>query len=295
MNAWLRSHRAALAEALARLARQPLAATLSAFVTGLTLALPATGIALFENLASVAAGVSGKPEISLFLKDGAGPQARQALEGALRGEPAVASIQFIAKAEARAELAANGLADVLDTLPENPLPDAYVVTLKEARGSEFEHVRARFAGDEIVEHAQADDAWVNRLEAVLRLASTAMYLLGALLGAALVIISFNTIRLQILTRREEIEVSQILGATPGLIRRPFYWFGGTQGALGGCAALGVAALLLGALAPAVGQIAESYGAIINVAQIDLQLALATVGFSTGLGFAGTAFALRKYL
>ena len=95
-----------------------------------------------------------------------------------------------------------------------------------------------------VEHVQLDSAWVQRLDALLRLGRTAVVLLASLLGVGLMAITFNAIRLQVLTSRAEIEVSRLLGATDAFIRRPYYWFGTLQGLLGGVIAWAIVAVAL---------------------------------------------------
>ena len=56
-------------------------------------------------------------------------------------------------------------------------------------------------------------------------------------GMLLIAVIFNTIRLQVMTQREEIEVSKLIGATDAFIRRPFYYQGLVQGLAGGMVAL----------------------------------------------------------
>ena len=80
-----------------------------------------------------------------------------------------------------------------------------------------------------------------------------------LLAVALVLVTVNTVRMQILTRQEEIEVSRLIGATDGFIRRPFYYFGALQGALGGLLAAGLVVAALRLLAGPVGELAALYG------------------------------------
>ncbi len=137
------------------------------------------------------------------------------------------------------QLEAAGLGDVLGGLKSNPLPDAFVLA---PRGEDPARVRrawpTRMQAWPKVAHVQLDSAWVERLHALLGLGRSAVLILAGLLGFALVMVTFNTIRLQILTQRQEIAVSRLLGATDPFIRRPFYWFGGLQGALGGLVALG---------------------------------------------------------
>jgi cell division transport system permease protein len=295
MIPWLSAHARAARQAAARLLSQPLGATLSALVIGLALALPATGLALFDSVESLAAGIGGAPEVSLFLKDSAAAEDRGRLERGLRADRELASLRFVSRDEARRELARNGLADVLDSLPANPLPDAWVLTLRTVAPATFATVSARYAAHPVVEHVQVDTLWVQRLEALVSFGKLAMTLLAGLLGTALVIITFNTIRLQIMTRQEEINVSRLLGATVPFIRRPFYWFGGLQGLAGGLFAWGIASGLLALMAPTVQRIAETYGTVFSLTALDPPETAALLVFATLLGLAGTALALRRHL
>ena len=63
-----------------------------------------------------------------------------------------------------------------------------------------------------------------------------MAILAGLLGIAVLIIVGNTVRLAVLSRREEIEVTKLVGGTDAFIRRPFLYSGLLQGVLGGAAA-----------------------------------------------------------
>ena len=146
-----------------------------------------------------------------------------------------------------------------------------------------------------VAHVQLDSAWVERLHALLGLGRSAVLMLAGLLGFALVVVTFNTIRLQILTQRQEIAVSRLLGATDPFIRRPFYWFGGLQGALGGLVALGTMALGVEALAAPVARLAETYGAVFALSGPDLEASLAIVAFAAFLGWLGAAISVRRHL
>ena len=295
MRAWFYQQRKAMAHALARLWQQPLGTLLSALVIGIALALPAGGFVLVDNVGSLARGVTGSPEISLYLALDATDAEVKAIEKRLREAPELAGIQFVPRDSALAQLAENGLADVLDGLDGNPLPHAFIVTPRQESPELFERLNARFSAWPKVEHVQLDAAWVQRLHALLALAELGVSLLATLLAAALVIITFNTIRLQILTQRAEIEVTRPLGATDPFIRRPFYWFGSLQGALGGLVALGTMALGVEALAAPVARLAETYGAVFALSGPDLEASLAIVAFAAFLGWLGAAISVRRHL
>jgi cell division transport system permease protein len=146
-----------------------------------------------------------------------------------------------------------------------------------------------------VAHVQLDSAWVQRLHALIGLGRSAVLMLAGLLGFALVIVTFNTIRLQILTQRQEIAVSRLLGATDPFIRRPFYWFGGLQGALGGLVALGTIWAGVTGLAQPVARLAETYGAIFLLSGPDWRVSVAIVVFAAFLGWLGAVISVRRHL
>jgi cell division transport system permease protein len=155
----------------------------------------------------------------------------------LRAHPDVQSVRFVAKDDALAELRRRtGLGDVLESLGQNPLPDAFVVTAKDNHPDALERLRDVAGHWPKVAQVTLDSAWARRLEAGLRVGRIVSFLLSGLLGAALVAVTFNTIRLQILSRREEIEVAKLIGATNAFIRRPFLYFGLLQGLGGGLVA-----------------------------------------------------------
>ncbi|MDR0702969.1 MAG: permease-like cell division protein FtsX [Azoarcus sp.] len=295
MRNWLYLHSRALAQALERLGGQPFGTLLSALVMGVALALPAGGYLLLDNIAVLARGVSGTPEISLFLDDKADSAQAEAVQGKLQAEPDLASFRFVSRDEALRQLESSGLGDVLSGIAVNPLPDAFVVTLRSDDPELFEALSARMRNWPGVAHVQLDSAWIKRLSALIGLGRTVVLMLAALLGLALVIITFNTIRLQILTQKNEIEVSRLLGATDRFIRRPFYWFGSLQGVFGGLVALGVVWIGVDVLAGPVAKVAESYGALVALSHPGWLESLATVASAAALGWLGAAISVRRHL
>lgn len=295
MTHWFYLHGRALAQALGRLAGQPLGTLLSALVVGIALSLPAGGYLLLDNVATLVRGVSGTPEISVFLKPAAGAAEVAAVEKRLRAEATLASYRYVPRDEALKQLERSGLGDVLGGLAANPLPDAFIVAPRGEDPALFERLAAEIKSWPAVAHVQLDSAWVKRLHALLGLGRSAVLLLAALLGFALVIVTFNTIRLQIMTQRHEIEVSRLLGATDPFIRRPFYWFGSLQGALGGLVALGTVWLGVHALAGPVTALAESYGAVFALTGPGAVESAVIVAFAALLGWLGAAISVRRHL
>ncbi|MDR2031520.1 MAG: permease-like cell division protein FtsX [Azoarcus sp.] len=295
MRNWLYLHARAFRQALARLMGQPLGTLLSALVMGIALALPAGGYILLDNIAALARGISGTPEISLFLDTGAGPAEAALIERRLQAEPELASFRFVPRDEALRQLEDSGLKDVLDGIAVNPLPDAFIVTLRREDPALFEALSARMRGWPHVDLVQLDSAWVKRLSALLELGRTIVLVLAGVLGLTLVIVTFNTIRLQLLTQKSEIEVSRLLGATDRFIRRPFYWFGSLQGFLGSLVALGAVWGSIAVLAAPVAALGDTYGVMIALAGPGWTESLVMIAFAIFLGWLGAATSVRRHL
>jgi cell division transport system permease protein len=291
MRAWLRQHRQAVAAALRRLARA--AGLLSALVIGVALALPAGGYALLESLRGVTARLALEPRVSVFLPLDAKRADVDAVAARLRQDARVGAVRFVSREDALQELRqVQGIPEVVAALGRNPLPDAFVVS---ARTEGIEALAADLGKLPGVAHVQADAAWARRLAALERIGRLGLALLAGLLGAALVAVTFNTIRLQILTQRDEIEVSKLIGATDAFIRRPFYYFGLLQGLLGGAVALAIVAAGLALLNREVTPLAASYGSTFRFAFPSPGDAAAIVLFAGALGWLGAQLSVRRHL
>lgn len=259
MQAWLTQHRAALVSALRRLVSAPLNSALSLLVIGIALTLPALGWVTLDNLREIGRDATGVQQLSVFMNLDAGKKDVAEIEKRLRDGGAV-KWRFVPRDEALARLQANeGLAEVVASLPRNPLPDAFVIEPLNAAPEALEVLRKELAGWPKVAHVQLDSAWVKRFDAFLRLGRLALWVLAAIFGAGLVAATFNTIRLQVMARAAEIEVARMIGATDGFIRRPFHYFGALQGALGGLLAGALVAGIVALLAGPAGDLGALYG------------------------------------
>ncbi|MBM3390561.1 MAG: ABC transporter permease [Betaproteobacteria bacterium] len=296
MKGWLLHHRQAALQAFRRLAATPLNTVLGALVLGIALALPAGGEMLLANFQRLAQRVAATPQISVFMALDAGRKEVAEVESRLRRHAQTREVSLVPREETLKRLKeSEGLGEVIDSLPRNPFPDAFVVVPRTETPEALEAMRAEFAQYPKVEHVQLDSAWVRKLDALLRLARLVVTLLATVLGVALVAITFNTIRLQILTQRDEIEVSRLLGATDAFIRRPFFYFGALQGLAGGLVAwlavLGATLLLRGP----VGELAGLYGIDFSLHILPLADSLMLLGLSALLGLAGAWISLRRHL
>lgn len=293
MIAWLRQHREALARAMGKLLAQRSASLLNALVIGVALSLPAGGYALLANLQQVAQRFTLEPQLSVFLK----PEAKRAeLEGRLRADARVAQLRFVSRDDALKELRqSEGLAEVVAALERNPLPDAFVLRARDGSAAALEALAADLRATTGIAQVQVDSAWAQRLGALARIGRLALAALAVLLATGLVAVTFNTIRLQILTQRDEIEVSQLLGATDAFVRRPFFYLGLLQGLAGGALGLAILWAGLALLNQGVRDLAQAYGSSFQLSFLPGPEALVLLALSAFLGWAGALLSVSKYL
>ena len=296
MMAWLRLHAMAFAATLARLARTPFASLLNVLVIGVALALPAGAYTLLLNLTDAARGVSSDPEISIFLALDVKKDDVTEIERRIKSQTGVARTTFKSRETAFAELKTSpALGDVLTALNQNPLPDAFILLLKSSDAEALDRFAAGARAWPKVEHVQVDSLWVRRVAAALKVGRLSVLVLAALLCVALLAVTFNTIRLQILTQRDEIEVSKLLGATNGTIRRPFYYYGALLGLLGGASA---ALMVWGAISvmnAGVSDLAQTYASNFSLHMLDAGDLATILGFSAALGWLGAWLSATQHL
>jgi cell division transport system permease protein len=289
-------HLLVLRTALSRIFSSRLGGFFNILVIGIALSLPAGMYLLLQNAQGLVTQLSGTPQISLFLSLNAKADDVDNLRRQLFQHPAIARVEFVARADALEQLKqSTGLADVIGGLQQNPLPDAFVIDPKPSQAQALEALRNELAKLPKVEHAQLDSAWAYKLEALLKFGRVVVLILAGLLSIALVAITFNTIRLQILTQSSEIEVSKLIGATNGFIRRPFLYFGATQGLLGGIMAWLIITLSLLLLNFQLKAVSQLYASQFVLHPLSLGDSISLLVFSMYLGWLGAWLSVARHL
>lgn len=300
MTNWFRQHGFALGAALVHVRRAPGSFLFNILVVAIALALPFMGMTLLDNVRPLSEQMSVDPEISLFVKQDVPRDQAAALATPLRELARDAKIIFVPREKALDNLKdKSGLSDVLATLGDNPLPDSYIVKLDAFRtaaaGLDVDVLAEQLRLLPGVESVQIDSAWVKRLAALINILKLALMLLAATLGTVVVAVVFNTIRLQVLTQREEILVSKLIGATDTFIHRPFYYTGALLGLCAGGLALGGVALALGPLNTAIAEFARLYASEFRLAPLPALPAAGLLALSAGLGLIGAVLSVQRHL
>lgn len=296
MRAWLREHGLAMQEALRSLAGQSVGFVLTVLVIGVAAALPLGLRSLTNAVDALGRGPAAAAQLTVFAVVDAAPAMVQALGERLERHPAAADVRFVSREQALASLRRDAsIAQLMDDLGGNPLPDAWIVTGRMGDTGSLEKLRDEASGWPGVDQVQLDADWARRAQALatgLRLTAS---LLGILLGIALVAVCFNTSRLQVLTLREEIEVAKLIGATDAFIRRPFLYFGALQGLASGLVAFGVVYVGGDLLRRALASADLGLGAATGSATTDMASLWLSTGLGGGLGWLGAWLSVSEHL
>ena len=300
MSPWIRQHRFALGAALSTVRKSPGSFLFNVLVVAFALMLPIAGITLLDNVRPLSEQLSVDPEISVFMKLEATREDAAALQPRIRAIAAgggKADIDFISREQALAAMkAGSGLGDVIDTLGENPLPDSFKLRLDgSSAASQVDAITEQLRALPGVDVVQVDSAWVKRLAAMLAILRLALLLLAVTLGIVVIAVVFNTIRLQVLTQKEEINVSKLLGATDNFIHRPFYYTGGLLGLCAGAVALGAVVLALQPLNGAIADFARLYASEFRLAPLGALGTGGVLAISAGLGLVGAMLSVQRHL
>lgn len=230
----LQDHRRAVREAARRLRRQPFGTLLTALVIGVTLALPAGLDALVRSFDIAGFSWEGAYQASLFLKDSVSPERGAQLADDIGHKPGIAKSRYLSREQALAEFKTHaGFGNALDLLADNPLPAVIIITpSSKLAHSDSDPLLKSLAALPEVDQARLDQQWLDRLYATLAFVQRAISVIAGLLGLSVIVVIGNTIRLDIESRRDEIAVMKLVGATDPFIRRPFVYTGLAYGFLG---------------------------------------------------------------
>jgi len=297
VSVWATRHVSTAIGSLGRLARQPFASLMIILVIAVTLALPTAISLVVKNARSVSSSWDNALDFSVFLKQDISEEEAEGLAELIGKRADVDTVELISADEALAEFKRqSGFAEALDQLSGNPLPHTLVVRPGPGNTSASLGLLQEEIGNlPETDHVQVDTEWVQRFHAILDIVRQAIAIGAALLGVAIVVIIGNTIRLDIENRRDEIEVTKLIGATNAFVRRPFLWTGFWYGLFGGLMALALVYSGLHMLEEPVTRLSGLYQGNIVIASLNLQEGAAIIGVGIFLGLFGSWFTAARHM
>ena len=263
--------------------------------TAIMLITLAAFLAMNDTLNQMVDGLGRKSNLIAYVRDDARPSELRAIMDALASRPGVAEVRFVSKEEALEQFRAQFVdqRDLLDLLQSNPLPPSIELRMEDpaALPGLAEEMRAR--GDVFDDVVVPLDV-VERLVAISNLARVVGTVIVIALSCVTLFVIFNTIRIAVYARRQEIEIMKLVGATDWFVRGPFVVEGAVIGTTGaGVAAIGLVVLYSQA-APTVTRIISFLPISTDPAFVG-NLALFTVLVGLLVGSAGSYFSVRRYL
>ncbi len=294
MHLWLNQHLHALSLVAQRLRQQWFNTLTICLVIGMTATLPGALFVTLDNLQSVSAHLKQDAQISVFLKTEVSSALVQRLMNDIEQLPGVKTVEFVSRDEAWSQLGTqfSGKAMLAD-LPKNPLPDALFITLADTQPAHLKPIQEALQQRAEVDELVIDTAWISRLHHMLNLGKQVSLLFAALLATTMLTVISNTVRMQVLTHQAEIEVSRLIGASHGFIRRPYLYMGSVYGIGGGLLALALLYGVLAALQAPVQLLAGQYQTSFTLSLPLLKVGGSLLACTWLTGFTAAWLAVRK--
>jgi cell division transport system permease protein len=249
-------------------------------VIGITFILPSISFLVVQNLKSISETIQHESQISVFLKKEIPVDVKNKIEKELKSRSEINSFHFVKKEEAWPKLQKSmGFNDSNNGLSENPLPDAFFISPNTINPNQVADLKSFLDKLDGVDQVVIDTGWVKKLNSILHLANKAILLASILLTSMLVVVIGNTIRLQMTSHHEEIELSKLIGATNQFLRRPFLYSGFIYGLGGGLTAAIALKLIVIFLNQTIVEVEALYGAQFVIIDLSLLQYLSIIGSS----------------
>ena len=297
MKHYLSLHLESARNAARHFIRQPLATLLILLMLAIAMTLP---LALYLGVQSGQA-VLGKlneaPQITLYMELSADEVDNEAVKTLLAEDARISKSEFIGKQKGLQELQQSmGAQDLVSMLDDNPLPDVFIVTPDAGTAPEAMQILQQDLSElPMVEAARLDTEWMQTLYQINAFLHRIFWFLAITLSVAFVLVAHNTIRLQILSRKEEIEITKLLGAPASFIRRPFLYQAAWQSLLSTAISIGLCAWLMRASQPLINQIFRPYGLNIEWRFFHAWEILMVLAVVSALGISGAWLATQQHL
>jgi cell division transport system permease protein len=297
LKSYLTRHAQNCVGSLGEMSRQRLSSALTIAVIGIALAMPSALNIMVKSGRALAGGWENVRDFSAYLRPGTTLDEAARLGDQIQAMDIIESVQLISADQALTEFKSDsGFREILGALDKNPLPHTVVIRPQaDAPPEALDQLEQELIARPDVDMVKLDTEWVARLNAILDLARRTVWIAAVMLVGAVIVIIGNTTRLDIQNRRSEIEVSKLLGASNGFVRRPFLYMGFWYGLLGGCFALILLTVSLWLLSGPVDRLASLYGGGFDRLSVDFATTFTVLGGGILAGLGGAWSAVAKHL
>jgi cell division transport system permease protein len=297
-RAYLLIHLHTFFASLGRFSRAPFNFMMTVSVIAITLSLPSGLLVSINNLQSVSGQIDLNNNISVFLNQSVTLQRATELSTLLQQDSKVSQTVLIDKQAALEEFRQySGFGSAISTLADNPLPHVIQITPIASIDNQasLTLLVTELKKQPDIQLVQMDMGWLDRLNGILNIAQRGVSIITILLGFAVLLIVSNTIRLELQNRRDEIDITRLVGATRSFIMRPFLYSGFWYGFLGGIVACLLVNLSVWLIDGPTSSLASLYSSSFNLNYMPFTHAVLWITFSISLGVIGSWIVVSRYL
>lgn len=279
------------------LSRRPVSTLLTLSGIGVALSLPMLLYVLVTNVSGIVGDWDKGPRLSLFLELSVTREQAESTVAALRRDEDVERVSLIDREQGLDELLGRGsLSALRERLDVNPLPHVIeVLPTPPADPRRYRSLSLRLAALPGVEQVRIDLEWVERLRAFTAIAGRLALVLWALLLCGVALVIANSVRMGIMTSRDEIEVVGLVGGSRAFIRRPFLYAGVIQAVGGALVAAGIAGVVVALLGPHVESLFETYGSQAEFRGVPVSVTLVTLPVTASIGWVSAHVTVTRHL
>lgn len=298
MSTWLNHHLQSIKLILSRMRANMLSTFMISLVIAVAMCLPSLFYLAVDNLSKLTDQMKSETEISLFLKLDATTENIAEIDAILAKNTAIKQYHLVTKDNAWAELQAKSkfnqnVGTAIEQLGKNPLPDAFFIQAKSTDPETLETLRNTLQTIPGVEQAVLNADWAKRLATLLSIGKKLIFFITILLAIVLLVIIGNTVRMQILSQKDEIEVSYLIGATNSFIRMPFLYAGILYGLLGGLLSVLMLAGIIQTFNHSILEISSLYSSDFSLDILNTNLYLMIIGLAVAIGWLGSYLAVSR--
>ncbi|NQY51652.1 MAG: ABC transporter permease [Piscirickettsiaceae bacterium] len=298
LKVYLLRHLQVMLFSLGQLWRQLLTSTMTVLVISISLALPAGLYILLQNIKQVSNQWNYVSQISLFMEYNFSDRQANTFTNKLQSWPEIDAVKYQTSNKSLENFRKlSGLDDLLNNLPNNPLPATIIINIKKdsLNPDTINNLLIRLEGFAEVEQAQFDMEWLKRLRSINKTGQLGIGILTTLLSLSVLLVIGNTIRLSIINRQSEIKVIKLVGGTNNFINRPFLYAGFWFGALGGIVAWFILLLTMALLSAPINELTLLYNSQFNFQWFLSPMIIALPISGIILGIFSSWIATKSYL
>ncbi len=298
MSTWLNHHLQAIKLVLSRMRSNLLSSFLICLAVGVAMSLPGLFYLGVDNLSRLSDEMQKETEISLFLSLDATTDDIAKIDRILAENTAIKEYHLVTRDEAWQQLQEKSqdnenISSAISQLGKNPLPDAFFIQAKSADPETLETLKKTLQSIPGVEHAILNSDWAKRLASLLSIGKKLVFFITALLALMLLVIIGNTVRMQILTQKAEIEVSYLIGATNSFIRTPFLYAGILYGLFGGLLSVLFVAGIIQTFNYSIIELSSLYDSDFSLSMMNFNLYSTMISFAAFIGWLGSYIAVSR--